>query len=458
MASGLARHDELLLAAVDEHGGRVFKHTGDGICAVFPAPGPALRAAVAGQRRLRAERWEPAAPLSVRMAVHVGTAEERQGDYFGPTLNRVARLLDLAHGGQVLASEACRALVAEEPSPMVDLVDLGQHRLRDLGRPERVFQVGHPDLPTSFPPLRSSEAALSFLPLMPSPFVGRRRELGEVARLLATSRLVTLVGPGGAGKTRLALEAAAGAVDAFHDGVFFVDLAPLTEAAQVVSRVVASLGMVVDAIEGDASEGGRRRLIEYLRRRQALVVLDNCEHLLDEAACLADEALRSCPRLGLLATSREALRVPGESAWVVPPLSLPPAPDDPAGDAAASDAVALFCEWAVAVDPEFRSGPGNAARHRPDLPAPRRDPPGPRAGCRPPAGPQPRGAGRAPRRPVPPAHRRRPHRRPPPSDPTGRSRLGPRPADRHRADPAPAPGHLPRQLRAGGGRGGRGRR
>ncbi len=360
MAAGLARHDELLRAAVADHGGRVFKHTGDGMCAVFAGPGPALRAAVAGQRRLRSEPWETAEPLAVRMAVHVGTAEEREGDYFGPTLNRIARLLDLGHGGQVLATEACRALLAEEPSA-VELVELGEYRLRDLGRPERVFQVGHPDLPASFPPLRSSHAVRSSLPLMPSAFVGRRRELDEIARLLAASRLVTLVGPGGAGKTRLALEAAAGAVDAFADGVFFVDLAPLTEAAQLVSRVVASLGMVVDAIEGDFSEGGRRRLIEYLRGRQALVVLDNCEHLLDEAARLADDALRSCPRLGLMATSREALRVPGESAWVVPPLSLPPVDGDGAEEAGASDAVALFCERAVAIDAGFRLGPDNAA-------------------------------------------------------------------------------------------------
>jgi predicted ATPase/DNA-binding SARP family transcriptional activator/class 3 adenylate cyclase len=361
MAAALARHDELLRSAVHDHGGRVFKHTGDGICAAFSTPAAAVGAAVTGQGRLLAEPWGSTGPLTVRMAVHVGTTEERQGDYFGPTLNRLARLLELAHGGQVLVSEACRALVAEEPTAGVGLLDLGEHWLRDLGRPERVFQVVHPQLPASFPPLRATRRERHNLPVIPSPFVGRRRELEEIARFLTQASLVTLVGPGGAGKTRLAREAAAEGADAFPDGVFFVDLAPLTDGAQVISRVVASLGVVVDGIEGDASEGGRRRLVEHLQGRQPLVVLDNCEHLLDETARLADDVLRSCPRTKLLATSREALKVPGELTWPVPPLSLPGPEEDPLAAVAASDAMALFYDRAAAVDPGFRPGPDNAA-------------------------------------------------------------------------------------------------
>jgi predicted ATPase/DNA-binding SARP family transcriptional activator/class 3 adenylate cyclase len=361
MAAALARHDHLLRSAVEDHGGRMFKHTGDGICAAFSSPAAALGSAVDGQRRLVAEPWGSTGPLSVRMAVHVGTAEEREGDFFGPTLNRVARLLDLAHGGQVLVSDACRALLTEEPAEGVGLLDLGEHWLKDLERPERVFQVVHPELPASFPPLRASRRERGNLPVIPSQFVGRQRELDEIAGFLAQASLVTLIGPGGAGKTRLAREAAAEAADAFPDGAFFVDLAPLTEGAQVISRAVASLGIVVDGIEGDASEGGLRRLVEHLQGRQTLIVLDNCEHLLDETARLADDILRSCPRTKLLATSREALKVPGELTWPVPPLSLPDPEGDPLAAAAASDAMALFYDRAAAVDPEFRPSPDNAA-------------------------------------------------------------------------------------------------
>ena len=361
MAAALARHDALLRSAIEDHGGRVFKHTGDGLCAAFSTPAAAVGAAVTGQARLLTGPWESADRLSVRMAAHVGTAEERDGDFFGPTLNRLARLLDLAHGGQILVSEACRALVAEEPAAGVGLLDLGEHWLRDLDRPERVFQVVHPQLPSAFPPLRATRRERHNLPVIPSAFVGRQRELEEIAAFLAQASLVTLVGPGGAGKTRLAREAAAEGAEAFPDGVFFVDLAPLTEGAQVISRTVASLGIVVDGIEGDASEGGRRRLVEHLQGRQVLIVLDNCEHLLDEAARLVDDVLRSCPRTKLLVTSREALKVPGELTWPIPPLSLPGRDDDPMAAAVVSDAMALFYERAAAVEPGFRPEPDNAA-------------------------------------------------------------------------------------------------
>ncbi len=358
MSAALARHDHLLRSAVEENGGRVFKHTGDGICAVFSTPASALSSAVTGQRRLLAERWATG-PLSVRMAIHIGAAEEREGDFFGPPLNRLARLLDLAHGGQVLVSDACRALLVDAAG--ASFLDLGEHWLRDLDRPERVFQVVHPELPAAYPPLRATRRERGNLPVIPSPFVGRQRELEEITGFLFQAGLVTLVGPGGAGKTRLAREAAAEAADAFPDGAFFVDLASLTEGVQVISRVIASLGIVVDGIEGDASEGALRRLVEYLHGRQVLIVLDNCEHLLEETARLADVVLRSCPRTKLLATSREALKVPGELTWPIPPLSLPHPDEDPVAAAAASDAMALFYDRAAAVDPAFRPDAANAA-------------------------------------------------------------------------------------------------
>src|SRR5262245_51216143 len=227
MRAALARHDALLRRAMRGHGGHVVKPTGDGLHAAFARAPDALGAALAAQRALAAEEWDLPTALRARMGLHTGAAEERDGDYFGPAVNRAARVMQAGHGGQVLLSLATAALVRGELPAGIGLRDLGEHRLRDLARPEQLFQLRHPDLPANFPPLRSLDARPHNLPPQLTSLVGRERESAAVADLLAAHRLVTLTGSGGCGKTRLALQVAADRLDAWPDGAWFVDLAPL---------------------------------------------------------------------------------------------------------------------------------------------------------------------------------------------------------------------------------------
>jgi class 3 adenylate cyclase len=205
MSGALLRHDELLRGAVESHGGGVFKHTGDGVSAVFASPYDAVAAGVAAQQSLLNEPWGPVGDLPVRMGIHIGRAEYRMSDYFGPTLNRVARLMSTAHGGQIVVSGPTHQIVCDDLPPDVTLLDLGEHRLADLARPEHVFQVVHPGLPAAFPPLRALAVDRHNLPTALTHFVGRQAELEKLAQLLGTDRLVTLAGVGGSGKTRLAI-------------------------------------------------------------------------------------------------------------------------------------------------------------------------------------------------------------------------------------------------------------
>lgn len=349
MSPALARHDALLQKAVAGHGGTVFKHTGDGFCAVFPDARAALTAAVAGQQAMAAEEWGEVGPLRVRMALHSGTAEHRDGDWFGPALNRTARLLATAHGAQVVVSLATAELTRDVLPPKVELVDLGEHRLADLSRTERVFQLSHPDLEAEFPPLRSLPRSRHNLPAPPNPFVGREQELAEVVALLGSARLLTLAGIGGTGKTRLALAAASTAASddgpSFPDGVFLVELGALSDPSLVIAQSLAALGVLADS--PDAAGGGADHLCRYLAPRRLLLVLDNCEHLLDAVAALAQAVVERCPDVTVLTTTREPLGLPAEQVWRVPPLSLP-------------DAVALLGERAQAAEPGFRVDAGNA--------------------------------------------------------------------------------------------------
>jgi predicted ATPase/class 3 adenylate cyclase len=352
MSLSLARHDELLNVTVKTAGGRVFKHTGDGICAAFPTASAALAAAVAAQRDFQGGSWDENAPLRVRMALHSGAVERRGGDFFGPPLNRTARLLAIAHGGQIVLSLVTAELVRDELPSGVELLDLGEHRLADLTRPERVFQATHPDLPDAFPSLRSVGAHRTNLPMVPSSFIGRVRELEAVADLLDSSRLVTLVGIGGVGKTRLGLQVAAGSLEAYPDGVFLVELAALADPALVVVEVMRALGLAESQI-GYVPEAALDGLCAYLRPRRTLLVLDNCEHLIGSVAGLAEALLRRCPDVVVLTTSREPLAIGGEMVWRVPSLALPPSDADRPEAVVISDAVTLFCERAGAVDPDF---------------------------------------------------------------------------------------------------------
>ncbi len=364
MRLALARHDALLRESIEAHGGHVFKTGGDSFHAAFAQPRAALAAALAAQTALRAEPWPlpPGAMLLVRAALHVGVAEERGGDYFGAPLSRTVRLLNAAHGGQTLVSQALAAQADGALAPEAALRSLGHHRLKDLAEPQEVFQLTHPDLPDAFPPLRSLESFTHNLPSQLSSFIGRTQEVADARRLLAGTRLLTLTGTGGAGKTRLALQVAAEVIEEYPGGVWLIDLAPLTDPALLPQAVASVLGI--------GEEGGERTLVQTLtdalRPKSVLLVWDNCEHLILACARLAETLLRACPGLRLLATSREALEVGGESVLAVSSLALPPGPSA-GGRAATAEAVAgcdsvrLFVDRAAAALPAFRLSDANAA-------------------------------------------------------------------------------------------------
>src|SRR5215204_3556721 len=291
------------------------------------------------------------------MALHTGAAEERGGDYFGPPVNRVARLLSAGHGGQTLLSSATWKLVHDRLPEDTELRDLGERRLKDLIRPERIFQLIASDLPPSFPPLKTLDARLNNLPSQPTPLVGREREVAGVCRLLRGGgvRLLTLTGPGGMGKTRLALQVAADLVDEFEDGVFFVPLAPISDPDLVVPTVARTLD--ITETSGRTPE---EALKDYLRNKEMLLVLDNFEQVV-EAAPLVGELLSACPALKVLATSRTVLRIYGEQEFTVPPLELPaPSHPQPLERLTQYEAVRLFVERAQAAKADFSVTNDNA--------------------------------------------------------------------------------------------------
>jgi predicted ATPase/class 3 adenylate cyclase len=356
MKGALARHDQILRDAVEGHGGQVVKSTGDGLHAVFGRAEDAVAATVEAQLGLDAERWFETGPLRVRMGLHTGTAETRAGDYFGPALNRAARLAASAHGGQVVVSEATVGVVRDALPDGVGLEDLGEQRLRDLTRPERVFQLVHADLEREFPPLRSLEAVPGNLPTEVTSFVGRDQDSERVAATLEQARVVTLTGVGGVGKTRLALHVAGTTSMSarYRDGCWLCELGAVGDPEAVPDVLVAAFGVeprqgvtVIDA------------LLEYLRTKELLVVLDNCEHLLQSVGELVARIEQSCAKVQILATSREGLGVAGE--WIVAVGSLPVAEAGADLEAVRScDAVRLFVERAQRVKADFELDTANA--------------------------------------------------------------------------------------------------
>ncbi len=351
MRTALERHDSILRSAIDGHDGYVFSTGGDGFAAAFTRAGDALQAAVDAQASLTNEAWPDSAPLRVRMGLHTGEVEEREGDYFGPAVNRAARLMAAAHGGQVVCSAVTASLAAGQLTNGADLVELGRHRLRDLSEPELVFQLAHPALRSDCPPLRSLDNYPGNLPIQLTSFVGRHVQLAELAKALAETRILTLCGVGGVGKTRLALQVAAEVVPHFADGVWLVELAAVSSAEAMEEAVASALG--VPQRPGTTMQQG---ILDFLRDRSLLLVLDNCEHLLGAVATLTDAAVRTAAGLRVLATSREGLAVAGEQIATVPSLALPEA-GSASGTAFEAEAVRLFIDRAKEADAAFLPDP-----------------------------------------------------------------------------------------------------
>jgi predicted ATPase/class 3 adenylate cyclase/DNA-binding CsgD family transcriptional regulator len=344
MAAAATRHDRMVREQVEASGGRVFKTAGDAHRAVFADPVAALSAAVAIQRVAGAEPWACGLAIQVSMALHSGACVERDGDYAGPVVNRAARLLDIGHGGQVLVTAATYALLAGRLPGGIGLRDLGEQRLKDLGRAERVFQVTGAGLAEEFGLLRSLDdpALRHNLPSQATGFVGRTAELAELRALVSGgSRLVTITGPGGIGKSRLALQVAADALDGTGDGVWLVELAPVTE-PELVTRTAAAALRISEAPGRPMLD----TLIDAAGDRNLLLILDNAEQVLGAVAELADAVIRSCPRVCLLVTSREPLGIIGEHVFRVPGLAVPPAGLAAPDRLAAFESVQLFAEHA----------------------------------------------------------------------------------------------------------------
>jgi predicted ATPase/class 3 adenylate cyclase len=353
----LEEHHRLMRDAFDGVGGVEIDTQGDAFFVAFQEAAGAVAGAVQAQRNISGHGWPEGVAIRVRMGLHSGEPTLGPGGYVGIDVHRAARICSAGHGGQILLSEHTVTMAHGALPPGVELRDMGEHRLKDLARPEHLFQVIIPGHPDQFPALKSLDLQTTNLPsLQLTSFIGREREMAEIRRLLGGARLVTLVGAGGAGKTRLALQVAADMLEEFPKGVWLAELAPLTDPA-LVPQTVASVFGVREAPGRPITE----LLVEYLRTRALLLVLDNCEHLVEPAARLAGALLRGCPGVRILATSREALGVAGESAYRVPPMSRP----DPRGRVSVeelmeTEAAQLFLERAALSNPQFLVTDANA--------------------------------------------------------------------------------------------------
>ena len=358
MQLALAEHDRILREAVADHGGVMVKTTGDGIHAAFGSPRAALEAAIAAQRALQDEGWPTISPdaICVRMGLHTGDSQLREGDYYGTAVNRAARVMSIAHGGQMLASGTTAALLRANLPNNVTLLDLGEHTLKGLSRTAHIHQVQVHGLPHEFPPLRTGGHLVGNLPEPLTSFVGREKELVEVKALLSEARLLTLTGPGGTGKTRLSLEAGRALQDTFEHGVWLTELAPLSEGELIPATVAALFGLI--------EQPGRPALdtlIDYLRGKRLLLILDNCEHLVVDCAELAAALLPVAPGVTILASSREGLGTPGETTFHIPAMGVPDRDVVDRDSLAQYEAVQLFVARAQAVQSSFALTKVNAA-------------------------------------------------------------------------------------------------
>ena len=354
MPTLLARHHEILNQSIQAHNGYVFQIVGDAFAASFHTAPDALKAALEAQRALEREPWDPA-PIKVRMGIHTGAAqagaiEDRAGGYSGYlTLTHVQRVMSMAHGGQILLSNATTELVRSELPGQVSLRDMGEHRLKGLINLDRLWQPLVPDLPADFPPLHSLKVIPNNLPAQLTSFVGREKEMAEIKQSLTEHRLVTLTGSGGAGKSRISLQVASNSFERFSSGIWFVELAPLTDPDLIPQTILTAVG--IQTIQGHTA---LESLIDFLREKNSLLILDNCEHLIEACARLVEALLNTAPNLKILASSREALGVKGEQAWRIPSLSAPDIKHIPATDQLLQyEAVRLFIDRALLVQPHF---------------------------------------------------------------------------------------------------------
>src|ERR1700752_3091500 len=354
MNTALAKHDAILKERIESNRGHIIKTTGDGVHAVFVTVIEAIDAALSVQHDLQLliDNLE----IKVRMGLHTGEAERRGDDYYGQTLNRAARVMSAGHGGQILISSVTAELAREHLPENTNLLDLGEHRLKNLSKPEHLYQINAPGLRTEFPALHSLNLHPNNLPVQLTSFIGREQELAEEKQKLEGARLLTLIGPGGTGKTRLSLQLANDLLVSFRDGVWLIELAPITEPSLVLQAVAAVFGvreqpgMPLDSL-----------VLNYLRDKHLLLILDNCEHLVETCAQLADQYLHHCPNLKILASSREALGINGETVYRVPSLVLPDQSKDSPESLMGYESIQLFVDRASAASPAFNLTEKNAA-------------------------------------------------------------------------------------------------
>ena len=349
MKVALPRHHAILQEAISSNGGNAFQIVGDAFCAVFPTASSAVSAAVTAQRTLYQEQWNLPSPIRVRMGIHTGTAERTSTD--SPTggyasnqaLNRVARILSAGHGGQILLSLVTKELIKDSLPADTELRDMGEHYFKNLTRPEHLFQLNSAGLPSDFPPLNTLNAYRHNLPFQLTSFIGREKELADVKRLLTNTHLLTLIGPGGTGKTRLSLQAATDLLETFPHGAWLVELAPMSDPSLVASTTAAALNLPAE-VHRPAVD----MLCDYLRERELLIVLDNCEHLVGACARMADRLLHAAPKLRIIASSREALGIAGEASYLVPSLGLPDLQNPPSFESLSQyESIKLFIDRAT---------------------------------------------------------------------------------------------------------------
>ena len=358
MKSALAKHDALLKEAVESNFGQIIKTTGDGIHAVFSTAMDAVNASIDAQHTFQTSEFFENSEVSirVRMGIHTGEAELRDGDYYGSTLNRAARIMSIGHGGQILVSETTLHIAQEHLVPEVTVLDLGHHQLKGLKRAEKIFQIAMPDLQQEFPSLKSVTHATNNLPAQLTSFIGRERELAEAKSRLDDARLLTLIGPGGTGKTRLSVQLGTDLLETFRDGVWLVELAPISDPSLVMQTVASAFD--IHEISGTPLKA---LVHDYLREKQLLLILDNCEHLVDASAKIADEFLHVAAKTKIIASSREALGINGEVVYRVPSLSLPEQAEVTKEAALGYESVQLFVDRASAANPKFQLTDENAS-------------------------------------------------------------------------------------------------